>query len=583
MSVISLALSLGAAQALAVAPPRFPAPAPQEGSTLGCPTVDVLSRRFPTQSDGNHGGYGYYMASWSDTGVPSIAEPSEDFLQRLAAGQLSGRAMSEDDKLRTLWGLHCAYPRVDAVTRTLETTRAAYTAATGVSPATEERLHKLAIDTVAWDQQRRDVCGSGKPWPADDEAGFLLKGVCGGFHDDVLAGYAFRHIDHGDASPVYGGAVVGMCGEVLTGDGEGNPTGGEYFLWRQCAAEPVDEAALTATLAAKAANPVAAALWQAWYERGRARIAAWREPMAAREQETPALRTAWDDAVARVSQVWHPALQRWRGDLDAIDAWMTTVSKNPSDPGSCDADLAPRLQAYVDAAAPGAKGEAVLAVLKDPIGYRFTEALALCYHLKGQRALSTMWRDLLLADGLRIEGEHQGLQTLLVNNAGYGSYNGQPLPLTAPGHGLVLAQMEESWSRRTLGSPTPPDQLRQLNSYGTEKIAGVSVSGDVATLTFVHHTATFDELVGCQTDYSKPLRIDEWGYIIYADKGCRRENVTVDDTQVPSHVPAWQVKGLKAGDTVIIQRRGDPTPPDLSLAWIKRGADIVWAAGATVH
>ena len=86
------------------------------------------------------------------------------------------------------------------------------------------------------------------PWPADDEAGFLLKGVCGGYHDDVLAGYAFRHLDHADPSPIYGAAVVGMCGAALTGDGEGNPSGAEYFLWKQCASEAaqVDEPALAA-------------------------------------------------------------------------------------------------------------------------------------------------------------------------------------------------------------------------------------------------------------------------------------------------------------------------------------------------
>ena len=92
MYAVLLALSLVSTSAHAAAPPPFPAAAPQKGSTLGCPSVDVLSRRFSTQSDGNRGGYGYYAAAWSDAGQPSIVEPSEEYLRKLAAGTLAGRA-----------------------------------------------------------------------------------------------------------------------------------------------------------------------------------------------------------------------------------------------------------------------------------------------------------------------------------------------------------------------------------------------------------------------------------------------------------------------------------------------------------
>lgn len=581
----ALLLAAGAPRPAAANPPRnFPKAAPQSGDTAGCPSVEVLSRRFNTQNDANGGGYGYYPVSWDANRQPSVVRPSQEAITRLIAGETAGRPLDLDDKLQTMWGTRCAYPDVDYVKTGLDTLRAQYTKETGVSPETEARWHKLMVDTVAFSEGKYAVCGDGKGWPmGDDEAGFFLKATCGGYRNDVIVGYAFRHLDHSDPSPVWRAAVVGVCGEVLKGDGAGTPSGFEYHRWRQCKAEleGIDEAALESYLREKAPNPVAAAAFQVWYEKGRGRIAAYAEPMAKVEQATPAVRQAWEDASTKVNEVWHPALEKWRGELDALDAWEARMAKDPSQPGACDAELTPKLQAYVKATAPGAKGEQLLAVLKDPVGYRFSSALALCHRLLGRKHLTDMWRDVLLSGGVRVEGEHQGMQELLIHNAGYGKYNGQPVPLAPPGGGLVLALVEESWAQKTIGRPTPQDQLSSLKRYSVEKVASIKVEGDQALLTFVRHTGTVDRITGCKTDYSRLLQIDQWGYLHYAETGCRSETVTVDMTQVPSHVPAWQVAHLKVGDTVIIDWRGDPTPPDLDLAWIKRGADVVWAAGVT--
>ncbi|MFN7144101.1 MAG: hypothetical protein ACK4YP_10010 [Myxococcota bacterium] len=580
LAPIVLLVCVVSTPALAGPPKSFPKAAPQSGDTKGCPSVQVLSRRFSFQSDGNGGGYGYYPVKFDANRQPNVVNPTEASIQKLVNNELPGSRMDLDEQLRMAWGTRCAYPDLAYVKTGLDTLRQRYTEQTGVTSETAKRWHLLNVDTVAFDEQYRAVC-NGQGWPYEDpESGFIGKATCGGYKNEWLADFAFTAIDHGETSAIYPAAVVGLCGEELQGDGMGDPAGSEYFLWRQCVDEAarVDRAALEARLAEKAPNDVAATSFLVWYEKGLGRIEKWRPKMEETEQTHPAARQAYEDASAKVAETWSPALQQWRGELDAVDAWLEAVGKNPRDTGTCEVDLAGKLQAYVDATG-AAKGDTLLERLKDPVGYRFTEALTLCWHLKGDRDLAKLWRDILLSDGIRVEGEHQGMQTLLIRNAGYGQYKGEAVPLTAPGRRLVLAREDETWAQRTLGRAESADRLAQSNVYTAEKVAGVSINGEVATLTFPRRTGTFDRTVGCQNDYTKLLRIDQWGYLHYAQKGCKVETYTADITQAPSRVPAWQAKLVKAGDTVYLPRKtGEPV--DVDLAWVKRGSDVIWAGGA---
>lgn len=129
----------------ALAGPRldFPEAAPQSGDTEGCPSVDVLSRRFKTQSDANGGGFGYYPAKYDDRRVPHVVPPSEQYVADYLAGKKSGSLTppSDDESLRLFWGTRCAFPDLPYVEDALNELRRRYVARTGVTMETERRYH----------------------------------------------------------------------------------------------------------------------------------------------------------------------------------------------------------------------------------------------------------------------------------------------------------------------------------------------------------------------------------------------------------------------------------------------------------
>ncbi len=571
---------------------NFPKAAPQSGDTAGCPAVDVLALRFSHQSNANGGGFGFYAAKYDDNRQPSIVPPSEKWVADYVDGKAAGSIPSPEEQLRTLWGTRCAYPDLDYVKAGLEVVRARYHEATGVTPETE-RKHSLArVNLNAWADGVDAIC-DGKPFPeADPVRGLLQKATCSGFNDGWLAAFVFTQMDavpaqtSGDA--FWPAALVGLCGTMLKGDGMGDPATSEYVRFRQCKTEldKVTPEALDAAIAKHAPNEVAALSFRKFYEKGVGRMARYEAKVVSIEKGYPATRKMYDDAVAQVNEKYAPILAEWQPTLTGIDDWMKTLSGGPGYAEGCDATYTKMLQDYVDKAVPEAKGDALLKALRDPVGYRLTEALAMCHYMLDMTNVSRSraMRDVLLSGGDRISGLHQAVEMVVRRGLdGPLNYRGQRVI-----DGIAPIQTLANWPSnavaQTLGDPPKPvTDPRFSRPWAEDVVVSVKPQGDTAVVSFQKRTGTATITDSCTYDYSHIAGIDTWGNFLYNVVSCKTHTIPVDTTQTAAVVPIDQVAKVAPGSRValVYEQGGSGTPRPANIVYVTKGENVVWAGGVS--
>ncbi|MDP2304811.1 MAG: hypothetical protein Q8P18_02130 [Pseudomonadota bacterium] len=570
----------------------LPKAAPQSGDTAGCPAPETLALRFSHQSDANGGGFGFYAAKYDDNRRPSIVPPSEKWVTDYVAGEAAGSKPSPEDQLRTLWGTRCAYPDLDYVKTGLELVRTRYHEATGVSPETE-RQHSLArVNLNAWADGRNALC-DGKPFPeADPVRGLLQKATCTGFNDGWLAAFVFTQMDTAPAAEsddaFWPAAFVGLCGTLLKGDGMGDPATSEYVKFRQCKTEldKVTPEALDAAIEQHAPNQAAALSFRMFYEKGVGRMARYDAKITSIEKGYPATKRMYDDAVVQVEETYAPILVQWQPTLTGIDDWMKTLSGGPGYAEGCAPTYTQMLQDYVDVAVPEAKGDALLRALRDPVGYRLTEALAMCHYMLDMTDVSRSraMRDVLLAGGDRISGRHQAVELLVKRSLeGPLNYRGQRvIDGIAPIE--TLAKWPSNAVDQTLGAPPkPPADPRYGRPWAEDVVVSVKPQGDTAVITFQKRTGTATITDSCTYDYSHIAGIDMWGNFLYDVVSCKTHDIKVDTTQTAAVVPIDQVAKVTPGVkvTLVYRQGGSEEPKPANVVFVTKGNDVIWAGGVS--
>ncbi|MES2640895.1 MAG: hypothetical protein V4850_15505 [Myxococcota bacterium] len=589
MSLLFAALLV--AGVASAAGPTLPKAAPQSGDTKGCPTPDILSRRFSTQSNANGGGFGFYAAKYDDNRQPSIVPPSEKWVTDYVNFEAAGSRPSPEEQLRTLWGTRCAYPDLDYVKTGLEAARARFHADTGVSPETERQYSLARVNINDWIDGNAAVC-DGKPFPEDDPIrGLFQKATCTGFNDGWLAAFVFTQMDtvsEHSADVFWPAALVGLCGTLLDGNGMGDPATSEYIRFRQCKTEldKVTPEALDASLAKHAPNKVAALSFRMFYERGVGRMAKYDAKVTSIEKGYPATKKMYDDAVTQVDEKYTPILAKWQPTLTGIDDWMKTLSGGPGYAEGCAPTYTKMLQDYVDTAVPEAKGDALLRALRDPVGYRLTEALAMCHYMLDLTNVtrSRAMRDVLLAGGDRISGRHQAVEMLVKRSLeGPLNYRGQRVI-----DGITPIETLAAWPSnavdQTLGAPPkPPADPRYGRPWSEDVVVSVKPQGDTAVITFQKRTGTATITDSCTYDYSHIAGIDMWGNFLYDVVSCKTHDIKVDTTQTAALVPIDQVAKVTPGTKValVYAQGGSEAPKPANVVYVTKGNDVIWAGGVS--
>ncbi len=594
-------LGLLASSALA-STPRLPKLPERTGDLVACPTQEALSRRFSTQSDMNGGGFGYYSAAYDDNRQPSIVNPSRQGVEDYVNDQAAGHVPDADEKLTFLWGLACAYPELDYVQTAFQTVRGAWLADTGVSPETEAAWHSLEADHARSDPQQAASCPNGDAWHTEDPAHLARQyALCGGMNPAKATANLLDGLDV--ATPavnewVIAAGVVIQCAGGMPQSGDGRSTNGAYWDWKTCedVAARYSHAALDTQLKNEGVSDYVRLDYEVKAEESKAKLDKLSTGFATFEKGWPATKHLYDATVAQVSARYVPMLAKWGPTLDDVDVWVEQLRGGPGFADGCADKFGGEMQSYLkDSVANGAalgKGDALWQVLREPVGVGLLEAYALCRGQTGFPGYGDMVAKDALAGVERVTRWHRGFDDALrAENrtdgmfvAGAGSA-GERLPPEAQQARLSFAfepDAARTWLRVSDKAPDKP------YSY-EETVAGISTVGDVTTVSFPKRSGTESVPTNCSADYSHIARIDEFGKFWYDWKCLGSMNVTVNDTYRPVQIPAWQAGKVAVGTKVAVElegqgteyriEEGGPTPVKADLVWVKKGADIVWAAG----
>ena len=580
------AAGFGSSSAVAATPalPRLPE---REGELVACPTQEVLATRFSTQSNGNGGGFGYYSAAYDDNRVPSIVRPRAEAVDAYVHDQAPGRIPTADEKLTFLWGLRCAYPEVDYVKDAFDAVRADWLATTGVSKETEAAWHTLQADAGRSGRLRAGSCPDGDAWHPEDPAHLARQYVlCGGMAPRPAEGNLLDALDVA-ADPVVAAGVVTQCAENLPREGDGRDPNGAYWDWKVCTdvAATYDREALDAALVAGKVDDWSRLAFEVEAEKARAQLDRLAPGFAKFEKGWPAAPRLYAAAVAQVNEKYVPMLEKWRPTLDEIDVWTDELRGGPGFAEGCADRWGGLMQKYLAESGVKPTGSALWEVLREPVGVGLLEAYALCRSQTGAPAYAQMVTDNALAGVHRVSRWHRGLVDAL--HAGVradGTWQGQPLPpavVQVPFSAEFSADPARAWLRVSDRAPDQP------YSY-EETLAGVSVKGEIATLTFPKRSGTASVPTNCAPDYSHVARIDEFGKFWYDNLCTGSKTVSVNETFRPVEVPAWEAAKLASGMKVAVQllpgtsyrvEEGGPSAVPGEVVWANKGADLVWAVG----
>jgi len=573
---------------LALATPKLPKLPPREGILSYCPSQEVLATRFNSQSDANGGGFGYYAAAYDENRQARIVNPSQKWVTDYVNGQAAGRVPDANEKATFLWGLRCAYPELEYVETAWTTARAEWIKETGVSEQTEAAWHTLQVDWKKAETEGSAACPNGDSWHTEDP-GHLARQylLCGGLQPAPALG---NLLDAWDVTPdpVVAAGIVAECASTLPQQGDGRAPKSAYWAWRACerVAATSDHGKLDAALKAAGTSDWVRVATEVQAEQGQAKLDALTPTMRELEKGWPASPKMFDAAVAQVDEKYVPMLTKWRATLDEADVFTDQLRGGPGYAEGCTEKWSGEVKRYLADSGVKAQGSALWEVLREPVGVGLLEVYALCRGQTGFGAYAEMVAQDALAGVHRVTRWHRGLLDALESSVrGDGTWQGQPLPPELQQIAFP-AQFQPDMARQWL---RVPDKAPEKPYSYEETVSSVTVDGEVATIRFPKRSGTTTVPTNCSPDYSHVARIDEFGRFWYDWKCAGSKTVPVNETFRPVEVPAWEVAKITAGTRVAVDlvgqgtyyrvEEGGPSAVQGDVVWVKKGEDIIWAAG----
>jgi hypothetical protein len=386
---------------------------------------------------------------------------------------------------------------------------------------------------------------------------------CGSSDPSHALGYLWNSIDHGATSTIGTAAVVIACGNYFQPN---------YFLWRTCEldAAKITREAFERELQAIGAPEDARGVMLKRFEAANKALEARGTEMAELERGYPANKELFDAAVKQVKEYYVPMFTKWNTQLAELDAWETGLQKGPGYAGDCVPKATSSLQAYIHSVVPKAEGDALMNAMKDPIGHRFTHALAECFIAKGDQAGGELVE--AFAGYEQVNGFHDAIGEALVNNSPQGKYKGVALK-DKPALGYI---------RYHADNPNSIDQ-NHIHPSGLVKehqIASVTTTGGNQKITFVRETFSWSDAV-CDIDYHTVVGIDSYGNFRFREYNCKAVQNAMDATPPPILVPKGSAGPLAKGLRIMVANGGMVVPGSNGprVAWLRRGKDVIWAAG----
>ncbi len=541
-----------------------PTPAPQRGDTAGCPSVEVLS-----QGPADAHSRGYYLTDPKMKIDPAKLERKLNAINGLKGKLEDPEAWNDaNNAMATLWGMHCAYWQDAGIANLLERARTLYAQITGIDRETSKALHLLLVPPGVAKSQWDTVCKPNEAWPIvaepDRSALIFAMGGCYGGEPIHAQSYLWTALDQGATHQVGAAAAVIACSY-----------GRRYFTWRICEADAatITPDALAKDLDAIHAPPYARFLMLGRYQMALNRLAARANEMAELEKNYPADKALFDAVYKQVGEHYVPMFAKWGKQLAELDAWESGLRRGPGNAGDCVPKWTTTLQSYVDSVVPKANKDALLAALKDPIGHRFTHALAVCLDAKGDGDSAAMIDS--LAGGETVIGIHDAVGDLLRRNGVGGKYQGVALHDQQPDLDYYLYE-----------PGVRLENTRRVTEHEST-VASVTTVGDKQRIAFVHKSERQWANNMCEVDYKTVVGIDDYGNFRYAMRNCKAVYENVNLTPSPLLVPRGSAgpvaKGLRVGKSYDTPHADDEKVDQPGrVAWIRRGLDVIWVAGGIV-
>lgn len=458
-----------------------------------------------------------------------------------------------------------------------------------VPPGTAAEWKKLVANPSQFGKEKAAAC-PGDDWKSNDPAGLALQiNQCGGMETNDAITRLATAMDHGQGDAIVAAGVVEQCTDLLTSNGDVQPT--QWLRWKGCQrmAGLWTDDTLDAALRARSASDWVRLDFEIRAQTARGFLETARPTFAKVEQGYPGLVKLYDDTTARVDEKYAPRIASARADLLAIDPWLATLSGGPGFATGCHDKWTGVLQAYVDGQGVTAKGTALWDTLRDPVGVGFTEAIAACHKASGDGVFADMLARRVVPGARRTTGWNEAFDDVIRRLKGAAfTYGGQAIPSNM-GYGPPLGAWKDP-VRAYIGDYF---ESKDRPYSFEETVATVTVAGDSVLLSFPKHKGEITAPTNCGHDYSHPLGIDRYGNIDYPF-GCSGKMVIASDlTFRTAKVPAWQVEKITAGSVVAVQfppgaryyvgLAETPDAVDAQVFWVKRGADITWMAGVSAR
>jgi hypothetical protein len=428
---------------------------------------------------------------------------------------------------------------------------------TSPQPAATDNAQPAATDNA---RPAASVC-NGEQWPvlADPDRSALMVAMgCGPNDPSKALGYLWTSVDHGTTRAVGTTAAVIACGSYY----EPN-----YFMWRTC---ELDAAKFTRDVIERDLEAIrvpsdARRTILEHYEAARHQLDAHAAAMAELERGYPAEKELFDAAVKQVTDHYVPMFTKWNAQLADLDAWETGLQKGPGYAGDCVPKLTSNLQAYVRTIVSKAEGDALLSAMKDPIGHRFTHALAECFIAKGDQAGGELVE--ALAGHEQVNGFHDAIGEALRNNAPEDKYKGVALK----------DKPTLEYLRYHADNPHSIDQvhIRAAMLVAESRIASVDTEGDNQKITFARESVPWSR-ADCDVDYHTVVGIDSYGNFRFREYNCRTVSGAADATPRPLLVPSGSAGPIAKGMLIMVSNALTNTR---RVAWLRRGHDVIWSVG----
>jgi hypothetical protein len=522
-------------------------------------------------------------------GFKRDSPPDEHQLKGMVSRALGARARSgiNDSAMTSLWGEYCAHPDLQFVKDLLNQLRQLAAEDAGMSLDTEARLHTSMIDSESWDRMRENACKQDgrfiDKFPTDGKKAVVLGIACGGMLSGGVVNLAWSYMDHGWKDALFPAAVVAHCG-MRTGTFFG------YASYRQCLYEAKKTSAAQVAKALQHLGPSAfeSIRFQAAYDKGAKELARLAPQMEALEQKSPDVKASVDRVYRIVDEKYAPLLAKWQPTIDEITKWSHDM--NP--PADCVERYTNLLSDYVAEQYPGAKGDTLRLAFQDPIGYHLIEAQAACRFKQGDVKYADILRDEFLSSkspNHRVAGLHDAQWVLLqIGDESHDAKSrGNVAAEAGTAHLIGNRSPDAFWKVKGIGMPGVPRDPKPVMVNGNpyyltfysfdDTVSGVEKKGENVLVSFKPHKEKYKYLANCTIDRHH-VTWDQWGRPRYKED-CDIKTSEVTVTSEPVLIPAGDAVAVKTGARVAVLKRGTQKPSPAILVWVKKGDDIVWAAG----